>query len=1796
MVSAKSQTIKIDSGLVASYPFNGNANDESGNSNNGTVFGATLTSDRFGIPDRAYNFNGSGNYIKASATNLPTGTRTVSLWFYANSLNKPNLIGYGGSSCGTTWFQTLNHCNGHSFHVSQHCYANWFDVAYTTNPTGQWFHWVVTNGTGGRKMYLNGKLIGTNPVFINNTYVAGKDLSIGVCVSTSGYAPYTDGCVGWFDGKLDDVRIYDRELNPDEVMYLFQGTVDTIALNPGWNLTSFDVTPSPSNPQSVFASLIADSNLQMATGFQSQQGVFFDPAGMPFLNTLENLIPGEGYWLKVENADTLLIHGTAISSGFSINLQLGWNLIAYWPQETSTPSEAFAPLIDAGILQMVTGYEEGGKFYDPNGPIFLNTLSEIKNGFGYWMKLSADYYGFTYPGTVWNCGLPLLDWRDGRNYQTVEIGDQCWMKEGLNIGTLINGISEQTDNDTIEKHCYDNLETNCDEYGGLYQWDEMMEYSTVPGVKGICPTGWHLPTNAEWTALTDYLGGWQIAGGKLKETDTTHWQSPNIGATNSSGFTALPAGYREPDGMYNTFSNLGSAAYHWTSSGFNQTNSWSVIMVNFDTYANTGYNNSLKGLTVRCLQDNTTPTNQPPDAPSTPSPESGSMNQPSNTTLTWTCSDPENDPLTYDIYFGTENPPSLVATAQTGTTYNPGTLVYTTVYYWKIIAHDDHGNTTESPVWNFTTMQDPWQCGNSLTDTRDGQTYPTVQIGTQCWMAKNMNIGTRIDGIQNTQNNGIIEKYCYDNLETNCDVYGGLYRWDEMMQYSTTPGTSGICPTNWHLSTDSEWTALETYLGGENVAGGKLKETGTIHWTSPNFGATNSSGFTGLPGGGGYYNALFSQKSDFGSWWTSTENSTEPAWGRDLGYNYEFVYRFSFEKFCSFSVRCIKNEPTSAQLSVTPANQNVTAAAGTTTFIVSSNTSWTVEENTPWLTVSPMSGSNNSTFTVTFDENIYSSRIGQVTIIAEGGFPNTVVTITQTPGSGTCGQPFTDSRDNQVYPTVLIGNQCWMSKNLNIGARIDGIQNAQNNGIIEKYCYDNLETNCDIYGGIYQWNEMMQYSTTPGVEGICPSGWHIPALPELDVLVTHLGGISIAGGKMKETGIVHWSSPNSGATNSSGFTGLPGGNSGTNGLFYNFGDGGNLWSSSQYDASLAWDLYLFYGSANANIYYEEKALGFSARCLKNEPTTSQLTVTPSNQDVTATAGTTTFEVTSNTSWTVEENTPWLTVSPTNGSNNGTLTVTYDENIYSSRIGQVTIIADGGFPNTVVTITQAAGSWVCGSAITINHLAGAVAPIDKTVTYSTVTNIPGEPTKCWIASNLGASNQAVSVHDGNEGPAGWYWQFNRKQGYRYYGGRTPNTAWIDPITENLDWQIINDPCNIELGIGWHIPTATEWTNVNTSGAWTNWNGAWNSGLKLHAAGDLELPNGVLSGRGSYGYFYSNSQVNPGGAYRLSFNSNACEVNTYYKSNGYTVRCIKNCNPPSSVFQGIHIPSQEQIIWNWNIVSGASGYKWNTTNDYTSATDMGTAITKTETGLLCNTNYTRFVWAYNACGNSTAILMTQTTSFCGIPCPGTPIVSYGGQTYNTVQIGDQCWLRESLNIGTRVNSAVVQTNNGIIEKACFNNLDSNCNTYGGLYQWDEVMNYSSSSNLNPSGRQGICPTGWHIPSDAEWCQLTTYLDVSMNCSLTGWLGTDAGSKMKESDTIHWANPNYATNSSGFSAIPGGAFTRFGNYFYNFPYASYFWSSTENGGNAWNYELSNSVAWVHRQSDSKSNYLLSCRCLMD
>ena len=154
-------------------------------------------------------------------------------------------------------------------------------------------------------------------------------------------------------------------------------------------------------------------------------------------------------------------------------------------------------------------------------------------------------------------------------------------------------------------------------------------------------------------------------------------------------------------------------------------------------------------------------------------------------------------------------------------------------------------------------------------------------------------------------------------------------------------------------------------------------------------------------------------------------------------------------------------------------------------------------------------------------------------------------------------------------------------------------------------------------------------------------------------------------------------------------------------------------------------------------------------------------------------------------------------------------------------------------------------------------------------------------------------KAAQTTDTTEASAGWYWQFNLKQGYKHDGTtRTPNTAWISSISETSDWITVSDPCNIELGAPWRIPTYTEWYNVDNAGGWITWTGPWNSGLKLHTAGFLSASTGSLGNRGSNGVYASSSQNSTTNSWYLYFLSGNSSMITNGKAYGVPLRCIRD----------------------------------------------------------------------------------------------------------------------------------------------------------------------------------------------------------------------------------------------------------------------------------------------------------------
>lgn len=257
-------------------------------------------------------------------------------------------------------------------------------------------------------------------------------------------------------------------------------------------------------------------------------------------------------------------------------------------------------------------------------PIYIAAHGEVSNGESAWGE------GTSFPGNNWAmyfecqapCGTPFIDARNGLEYNTVKIGEQCWMAQNLNIGTQISGGGYQTDNDLIEKFCYGNNADNCETYGGLYEWNEMMQYTTQEGTQGICPTGWHLPSNAEWTTMTDYVRSQPAyccnsntfnIGKALASTDL--WYNPSLypcgigndpGTNNATGFTGLPGGCRTfttqtpPQPRFYYLTTFG---YWWTSTASDDLKAWGRSL--YWDRAGVGGSNVVKtaGYSVRCVKD-----------------------------------------------------------------------------------------------------------------------------------------------------------------------------------------------------------------------------------------------------------------------------------------------------------------------------------------------------------------------------------------------------------------------------------------------------------------------------------------------------------------------------------------------------------------------------------------------------------------------------------------------------------------------------------------------------------------------------------------------------------------------------------------------------------------------------------------------------------------------------------------------------------------------------------------------------------------------------------------------------------------------------------------------------------------------------------------------------------------------------------------------------------------------------------------------------------------------------------------
>lgn len=230
---------------------------------------------------------------------------------------------------------------------------------------------------------------------------------------------------------------------------------------------------------------------------------------------------------------------------------------------------------------------------------------------------------------------------------------------------------------------------------------------------------------------------------------------------------------------------------------------------------------------------------------------------------------------------------------------------------------DDNSQLVE--ISDSSTMSFPCPGIDSIEDN-DGNWYPTVQIGEQCWMAKNLKTGIKVNSLNqilgedslNTQtDNGVIEKYCYWNMNEYCDSLGGLYKWDELLNYydfnnGMKNPIRGICPQGWHIPNSDEWQILVDYNGGNDIAGKRLKKVGNLFWTYMNSDATNESGFSAYGGGLRSEIGTFNAIKSSGIWWTYSQAIGNPTQVLML-HNSNSVFFGNVPDNNGYSVRCIKD-------------------------------------------------------------------------------------------------------------------------------------------------------------------------------------------------------------------------------------------------------------------------------------------------------------------------------------------------------------------------------------------------------------------------------------------------------------------------------------------------------------------------------------------------------------------------------------------------------------------------------------------------------------------------------------------------------------------------------------------------------------------------------------------------------------------------------------------------------------------------------------------------------------------------
>ena len=812
------------------------------------------------------------------------------------------------------------------------------------------------------------------------------------------------------------------------------------------------------------------------------------------------------------------------------------------------------------------------------------------------------------PSTDFYCEsgyVKMKDARDNQFYKVTKIGSLTWMAENLNYADSVTTPS------LMERQwCYNNSADNCAKYGRLYTWAAAMDsantgcgyqanctlYESVPA-RGLCPIGWHLPSDGEWQNLYSAVGGSSGAASKLKSVEG--WGNGYNG-NDRYGFTALPGGYYDRE---TPFVESGRYAYFWAKSA-DYSDAYYAYLYNTDSYASRSSSYKYYGRSLRCVKDTVS-------LPVCNADNEGLITEIDETSYTchsslWV----KTTDVEFDTYGLTcKNDGSLVSGIN-----NVGIKYICTAGKFRYATELEISFGKGCPSGTGTTPAAITSAGYycesgyiKMKDARDNKYYKVTSIGSQVWMAENLNYA---DSVATPSLKG--RNFCYDNNVNNCAKYGRLYTWAAVIDsvsngcgYDVQCGVSdllpvqGICPEGWHVPSYSELDDLYNAVGGSDYAGVKLKTADG--WNDYN--GDDRYGFSAMPAGYSNSETDFEGIGNYAYFWLGSNSSGSGYYAYVAGSS-DYVSYSTRAKYYKSSLRCLKD---GIIPSCSAKNEGRISIIGSAYYKCHSSL-WR-EATEKDADVNGLTCNHNGTilsgvinadnkYVCDADTFRYATplevSLGKGCTSYDGTSP---VAIPST--DYYCVNGFVkmkDTRDNKYYKVTMVDSKTWLAENLNYA---DSVSTVSLKG--RSFCYNNKADSCAKYGRLYTWSAVMDSATTGcgygrscpvnnslPVQGICPDGWYVPSGDEWqslfmnydvhDLLSTSIGGIDRYG-----FGIVY-----------AGYTDDQGG------IYDGIDYAAPFWSKTENPENSDTDAEHYYAWTYYGSNSQPKQHAYSVRCIRNE--------------------------------------------------------------------------------------------------------------------------------------------------------------------------------------------------------------------------------------------------------------------------------------------------------------------------------------------------------------------------------------------------------------------------------------------------------------------------------------------------------------------------------------------------------------------------------------------------------------------